>query len=79
MILEMIALCILVASAGFVLGLKVGIRPGMDQMRFKPANAEKVSKAILDTGLQALVDERAVYELTRPDGSKKRFIEGIGG
>lgn len=51
----------------------------MDQMRFKPANAEKVSKAILDTGLQALVDERVVYELVRPDGKKKRFIEGIGG
>ena len=42
-------------------------------------DAEKVGEDILDAGLQALVDERVVYELVRPDGKKKRFIEGIGG
>jgi len=68
MILEMIALCILVASAGFVLGLKVGIRPGMDHlqaeieaMRFKPVDANKVGEAILERGRVVLGDEE--YEL----------------
>jgi len=80
-----IALCVVSVSFGFIGGLyrasgRYFAHLDRDNERFKPVDAEKIGGAILNRGCKLLTqDERAVYELTRPDGKKKRFIEGIGG